>query len=186
MSNLKPKDIDFEIASRTFEYCPDSGEFTWLPRIRDEFVSDQSFNRWNSIFSGKPAFTNINAKGYAQAKVWGNRYLAHRVAWVLHYGRPPEFWIDHINGNRCDNRICNLRDVNPTQNGYNRSKNRNNTSGVKGVSYDKRHSKWKVRITMDGKCVNLGQFDLFDDAVSCYYQNYKLFHGEYGRVSWDV
>ena len=80
---------------------------------------------------------NIDAiNGYKVGSVFSKRLLAHRVAWAIYYGVWPEDCIDHINGDRSDNRISNLRDANKSTNGMNRGPQRNNSSGMKGIYFD--------------------------------------------------
>ena len=186
VSNLNPKDMSYDMAINTFAYNSISGEFLWLPRDRTGFNSEGSFKRWNYLYAGRPAFTNINPHGYAHTKVWGVRYLAHRVAWVIHYGVGADLWIDHINGNRADNRIYNLREVTPAQNGFNRAENKNNKCGLKGVTFHPRNSKWQARIRVGDKKVSLGYFHTKEDAHDAYIRAAMEFHGDYWRASKDV
>ncbi len=78
----------------------------------------------------------------------------------------PSGEIDHINGDRTDNRICNLRDVTSAGNSCNRRRQDRNTSGVTGVAWDKRASRWQARIGLNGKQKYLGYFDSLDEAVA--------------------
>lgn len=76
---------------------------------------------------------SIHTKGYIQITIGGARYLAHRLAWFFEYGMWPSNQIDHINGNRSDNSIVNLRDVSNAENGRNAKRFVTNRSGVTGV-----------------------------------------------------
>lgn len=96
-----------------------------------------------------------------------------------------EFYVDHIIHNDeekrgLDNRKSNLRIVNPTQNVQNSKKSIRNTSGVKGVNWDKKRNKWRVRITIDGKRIELGWFDNKEDAVKVREETENKYWGEYG------
>ena len=96
-------------------------------------------------------------------------YLAHRIIWLGSYGYFPENEIDHINGIRNDNRLCNLREVSRQCNQRNKNIGIKKISGVKGVCWDKSKNKsknkWKVQIRINNKTYNIGHFINFDEAV---------------------
>ena len=102
--------------------------------------------------------------GYTKIGVNRRYYKAHRLAWLYVYGEWPTYQIDHINRDRADNRICNLRDVTHQQNLCNTNTYSNNTSGHKGVRY--RNGKFAARIRVNYKFVQLGTFECFDEAVA--------------------
>jgi len=108
----------------------------------------------------------IMNKGYYRVKIDGIPYLVHRLAWLYTFGVFPEYDIDHINGNRLDNRINNLREVTSQGNAQNRKLGSNNTSGVVGVRWSKFHSKWYAVINVNKKQKHLGYFENKEDAVS--------------------
>jgi hypothetical protein len=91
--------------------------------------------------------------------------------------------VDHINGNGLDNRRCNLRPCTNSQNLCNRGRTRNNTSGYKGVSWDKRAHKWEASIGVDGKHKHLGRFDSREDAARAYNEAAKRLHGNFARLN---
>ena len=122
--------------------------------------------------------------GYRDAHYDGKHYLAHRIIWEMHNGPIPEgAEIDHMNHNRLDNRIENLRLVSHSENQKNQKAHRMNTSGVTGVHWCKSRCKWVARITVDGKHINLGGFDSKDSAVSARKTAEKRFgfHGNHGK-----
>lgn len=104
--------------------------------------------------------------GYVFVSLEGRHWRAHRLVWLYVIGRDPEGEIDHINGDRSDNRIVNLRDVSREVNAKNLSKGCTNTSGVVGVSWVTRKEKWRAYITASYKQVHLGYFGSLLDAVS--------------------
>lgn len=120
------------------------------------------WQRWNKVWSGKEALGSVGVTGAKSGCVLGKPILAHRAAWVLHYGKWPDGEIDHINGVRTDNRICNLRDVDKGGNQRNATRRKDNTSGYAGVY------KWKKRylahIRIDGKLKVIGRFDTAEEA----------------------
>lgn len=89
--------------------------------------------------------------------------------------------VDHINGNRQDNRKCNLRLVTPQQNNMNRGVSTRNTSGVVGVRFNKRYSKWNANITFEGFTYSLGYYEDINDAIEARKQAEIKYFGEYRR-----
>lgn len=161
---LSPNEI-----SKIIDYNPLTGVMRWKERARNDFESDSIFKMWSARFAGKEVGTihrQSGGKHYRIGNINRRLYRMHRVAWAIHYGAWPNGEIDHINGNGCDNRICNLRDVNSSENRANVRRQSNNTSGVTGVTWDKNRRKWKAQIKKNGKIINIGRFDDFDDAVS--------------------
>ena len=94
-------------------------------------------------------------------------------------GSWPEKEIDHINNNTLDNRFVNLREADHQQNGYNKKLQANNTSGVKGVYWDKSRCKWMARLNINGRMVNLGRFANIEDAVKKIMEEREKHHGEF-------
>jgi hypothetical protein len=87
--------------------------------------------------------------------------------------------VDHINHITYDNRKCNLRIVNRTQNNYNHNLMKTNTSGQKGVSYHKTYKKWEARVWIKNKTIHLGYYDNFEDAVKIRKEAEEKYYGEY-------
>ena len=102
--------------------------------------------------------------GYIVTNVFGRNYLLHRLIWFWHFGDWPKL-LDHIDQNRSNNRIENLRSVNKRINVYNTDKLwSHNTSGIRGVSWDSKNKKWTARFKCNGKYEFLGYFDSKEDA----------------------
>lgn len=148
------------------EYDPEIGSLRWRVRPASLFASQRSCSTWNARYAGQPAMTAKNAHGYACGPILGKTYLAHRVIWAMMNGVWPEGEIDHINGDRSDNRLGNLREVKHRENSINACKNYNNTSGETGVYWRNDNRKWVAKIGIKGKLLHLGCFDSFEDAVS--------------------
>lgn len=89
--------------------------------------------------------------------------------------------IDHINGDKTDNRKSNLRVCTQHQNSMNRKLNSNNKSGYKGVSFNNQTHKWKARIKFNYQNIALGEFDKIEDAIAARIEAEKLYFGEYSR-----
>jgi hypothetical protein len=134
---------------------------------------------FKSIKTGKK-LGYIDAK-YERIEIKGKAYYTHRLAWLYMYGRFPELDIDHINCNKLDNRICNLRVATCIENLRNTGKNKRNTSGAKNVYYHKPTNKWQVRVSIDGKSKHLGLFDDFELADLVATEARNKYHGEFAR-----
>lgn len=108
----------------------------------------------------------LSSKNYWQIRINKQLYESHRLAWLYIYGYFPENQIDHINQNRSDNRIKNLRESSRQCQIRNSKKHINNTSGVTGVCWAKDTQKWQAQITVNLKLYYLGQFYNFTEAVA--------------------
>ena len=176
------------VLRRLLDYNPETGELRWKERPVWMFANTHlggrfaSRKQWNTRYANRPAFTSVNDAGYFYGRVFKSGHRAHRIIWALHYGEHPVGEIDHINGDRKDNRISNLRDVSRKENRRNTRRLDSNTSGRTGVSWSKSNSKWHAYIGSRNTRQNLGWFESFDDAVSARRRaerrhNYHLNHG---------
>ena len=119
------------VLRKLLNYDPDTGILTWKPRSLSAFSSYRIFRSWNSRYANKPAGTAVN--GYLNLILNSSTIGAHRIAWAIYYDKWPTDHIDHINGNRADNRILNFRCVTKGQNNRNAKRRADNKSGVTGV-----------------------------------------------------
>jgi hypothetical protein len=159
--------LSFELANEFLTYNSETGKFIWKWRDRKHFSNDRNCNMWNTRFANAVAGFD-DGIGYQKIKVNGNIYLAHRLAWLLHYGVWPENEIDHINNVRDDNRIENLREATRSQNGRNKSSAKESSSKYLGVSWHKATNKWQASIRVDGTLYYLGLFTVEEDAARAY------------------
>jgi hypothetical protein len=171
-----------EILHHLFGYNPEEGILYWLPRPQSMFKTYRTFKAWNSKNAGMPAYTAVN-KGYHYGRTMGNTFMAHRVIWLLQTGKWPDSEVDHIDGDRSNNKWENLRLATHSQNNMNKSALSNNTSGVKGVFWNKRIQKWQSQIGLNGKRIHLGYYENIKDAAAAYASASLRYHGEYGRPS---
>jgi len=155
-----------EVLRQLLRYEPETGKLFWLPRPRELCPSHRAWVAHVSQFSGKEALTSLDAHGYKTGAIFRVKVRAHRVAFAIFYGYWPTLLIDHINGDRADNRICNLRDVSNTANLRNAKTSVLNTSGVKGVYFVRTTGKWMASIRRGGKMRSLGHFADKNDAIS--------------------
>jgi len=178
-SGHNPKQLPpLDYLKECFSYDSETGTLTWNVRPLVHFKTPKSCATWNKRFSGKEAGTAHSA-GYISVAVQDSLYLAHRLAYYMGTGVAPD-QIDHINGVRADNRLCNLRSTCQTENMRNAKKYNTNTSGVTGVSYDKAKGKWHSYLSQE----SLG---VFTDKIDAIYARYWAeqdagYHENHGRV----
>ena len=117
---------------------------------------------------------------YYKTSIYRKKYFLHRLIFLWHKGYMPKT-CDHINGDKTDNRIENLREVTLSQNNHNRRINKNSTSGVKGVSWNKRLCKWEASIKCNCKKYYLGRFDDIKEASRQVKKVREELHGKYAH-----
>lgn len=118
--------------------------------------------QWDARFAGEEALSVKTSKGYLHGSLNGQSVLAHRVIFKMFHGLEP-IEVDHINGNKTDNRPSNLQASDQSRNQKNAFKQRNNSSGANGV-YRRNGGRWRARAVVDGLSVNIGTFDSFEAA----------------------
>lgn len=163
--------IDQQLAIALFDYDPETGSLTWR-------LSTNSFKK------GEEAGSVSGAHGYTDYRnvvVFGDRYKAHRLIWLMRTGSWPSGHIDHMDGNGLNNKWDNLREATPSQNAMNQKVRSDSASGCKGISYDKRRDMWYAYIDIDGSRVHLGRHENKDEAVAVRLAAEKRYHGEYAR-----
>lgn len=124
-----------------------------------------------------------NPLGHIRVAVQGVQYFGHQLAWAHYYGVWPTNYIDHINGDPGDNRIDNLRLCTHAENCRNGKLRSSNSSGFKGVSFDKSRQKWNAEITHQRRKIHLGRYETREEAAIAYDAAAKKFHGEFARVN---
>jgi hypothetical protein len=143
---------DAEQIRAALDYNPETGEFTFRPRGNQRF---------DGRFAGRRTFSTLDTDGYCQGQVLGAMRRANRVAWVHYHGEWPNGEVDHINGDRADNRITNLRCVSARENRRNQRPRR---SIPLGVSRNRNGKRWRATIRADGVYQHLGTFDTVEEA----------------------
>jgi hypothetical protein len=158
---------------QAFDYTPTTGDLSWRARP-DTGRAARIFNNMGLV--GKTTGC-LNGCGYLRI-LWNRKhYVAHRLAWKHFYGREPQGELDHINGNRSDNRIANLREADTSQNCANVPLRKDNTSGLKGVRAYK--GKYVASVRKDKKVVFYATFDTAAEAYEAYCREAKMAHGEF-------
>lgn len=151
---------------RLFDYDPETGALTW--------------RTGPARYRGKAAGTLLNT-GYRSISVRGRRYVAHRLAWVHFHGKPPTKFLDHINGDRDDNRIVNLREATNAENMANAKCYATNKIGLKGVSA--KRGRWRAVIVDGGRQRFLGMFDTPEEAHAAYIKAAEKRFGQFARAA---
>ena len=148
-------------------YNPETGIFTWL--------ETSSLKMRHGDVAG-----HKNEKGYIVITINGKIYRAHRLAWI-YMNETLSCCIDHINTIKDDNRISNLRLATLNQNSFNKKLSKNNTSGVKGVSWNKLTKKWTARIKINNKQITVGAFSDIELAKKVIMEARIKYHGDYAN-----
>ena len=120
--------------------------------------------------------------GYIRIQIKKVRYAAHRLAWLYMYGYMPKEQVDHINGNRSDNRICNLREANASQNSLNRKTLESTISNIKNVNLHKETGKWRVRCTINKIRKDFGLFDSLEFAELVAKEVMEKYYGKFAKI----
>lgn len=159
-----------EFLRELLDYDPETGVLTWKLRTPKMFRGakyspERDCAIWNTKNAGKPAFSRMNESGYLAGKISKSSLKAHRVIWMMVHGEAAN-QIDHINGDRADNRLANLRNVDHFENHKNMRMRADNTTGVSGVAWDRRRGKWQAKIGVNGQKLHLGRFTCIGQAVA--------------------
>lgn len=162
---MSRKPLPLQGIEELLAYNPATGRITWI----------------NSSASDVAGCLD-KRNGYTRIKVKGKLYAAHRIAWYLHTGQDPDLNdVDHINGDRNDNRACNLRLATRSENMKNTKKRKGSTSNYKGISWDSSRNKWRAEIRINGKNTRIGRFDTELEAHAAYCKAAAEHHGEFAN-----
>lgn len=166
---------DKEYLYKILDYEEGSGKLYWKYRDRDMFLDNRSYGKFKSQYVGKEAGHKAS-NGYIDIRILGYLIKAHRVIWKMVYGEDPDTGIDHINGNRSDNRLHNLRLATSQENARNRYSY--NKTGYKGVTKEKEVYKvqWCIKDTIYFKSG-------FDSAIEAAKFYDKVVYNEFGEFA---
>lgn len=161
----KESSLSHEFLKSKINYEKSTGIFTWR----------------NGNHSNSPRAGYVENTGYVRIVIGGYRFMAHRLAWFYVNGKWPEFEIDHIDLDKSNNAILNLREAKPSENCMNRKIRIDNQSGFKGVGFDAKSKKWRARIAVNGRRFNLGYFNTAEEAGNAIKKYRKSLHGDFSR-----
>ncbi|TPV99336.1 MAG: hypothetical protein USCAAHI_01213 [Beijerinckiaceae bacterium] len=171
--------LSVEELRELFDYDPETGELRWKV-----ISSPQSRIKAGDV-TGSIKVSRQNA--YRITHVGEIGYRTHMIAFALHYGRWPDYYIDHKNGNGLDNRISNLREATKIQNGQNRRKNMGSLTKSKGVHHIKNRNKPLVaRIRLNTALIHLGQYENEHDAALAYDRAAILAFGQFAHTNFPA
>lgn len=163
-------DLSSQRLCELLQYDPATGSLIWKARPRQDFESTRAFNTWNARYAGKSA--GWTSGRYVYVSIAKQPCLAHRIAWAVSYGAWPTGVIDHINGDKRDNRLANLRDVSGRINNENqRSAGTRKRSGLPLGVFNVPQTKairYRACIVVQKKQIRLGCFDTPEEAHAAY------------------
>lgn len=163
--------IDATYVREALSYDVETGKFIWRKR------SDMTAT-WNIRYAGTQAGW-FDVHGYIIITIKYVDYRAHRLAWLIIHGLWPKNEIDHINGDPADNRLSNLREATSSQNKMNVKRRVDNTSGVKGVSWDRSRNVWAAYVKVYGKKKHLGRFQTIELAKQARNTAAREYYGKF-------
>lgn len=166
-----------------FRYAPVTGVLIWKERPREHFPTEGGWICFNSR-NANTAAGHHETSGYVSVRVDYKPYRAHRIIWEMHNGPiPAGMQIDHIDMDRSNNRLENLRLANNAQNNSNRGLQSNNTSGFKGVYWDPERRKWVAVIKLTGKTKRIGRYSTKGLAAVARAKAALRYHGQFARLT---
>ena len=159
--------MDIETIKNIFEYK--NGKLFYINKT----------HKFSKIKIGDEA-GSLYSNGYLNVKLQNKRYGVHRLVFAMHNGYFPKM-LDHIDGNKLNNNIENLRPATRSENSSNRGLMTNNTSGIKGVAWHKTSNKWEASCQVNKKRVKIGYFDELSEAEKAVKSFREQHHGVYAR-----
>jgi len=159
-----------------------------INRIKELLLYDHETGifRWKVMRGGSLPGSiagSLTWNGYHHIMIDGKNYRAHRLAWLYIYGEWPTIDIDHVDGDRTNNKIENLRLALRSQNNINSGPPKNNTSGIRGVYWNKKAGKFTASIGVNGKSIYLGLFSSIEEALDARISAEIKYYGEFARVA---
>lgn len=171
---MNDAELTLEYAKSKLSYDERTGELRWIVSVNSRAKS------------GAVAGCDHGC-GYISVGLCGKIFLAHRLAWFIHFGTWPKLQLDHINGDKKDNRIVNLREVTNSQNAQNVIRARpESATGLRGVIFDKAKRLWRADIRINGSRKYLGYFSEKEKAHNAYLEAKSKYHIACGREALEV
>jgi hypothetical protein len=164
---MKPNPEDYHRLHQVLHYDPVAGVFTWKRRKGSRAATGQ-------------IITTKATQGYIKFNLDGFLFYGHRAAWFMHYGEVP-IEVDHCDTNKSNNAINNLRKASRSQQGANIGMFSHNTSGFKGVSFEKRRGLWEAYYAKAGRKYFVGYFHTAEAAAQARRKAFEKIFGEFAR-----
>ena len=166
---LPKNTLPIPLLNLTVGFNPVEGKLWWLERGPHWFQGAKNplreSRRWNTRYAGAEAFGTLSHYGYKTGRILGKSFYAHRVMWALMMQEWPSGFLDHINGDKTDNRITNLREAPKLLNNKNARKRKDNKSGEPCIRV-RGSGKFEVVVGLDGSYHYLGSYDDLQMAVA--------------------
>ena len=151
--------------------------------LHDYFEYKDGDLYWKITYASRKAGTKcgcVDINGYSYTMFKGKNRKNHRLIFIMFYGYCPKI-IDHIDGNKANNTIENLRKATKQKNGFNSKLSKSNKSGVKGVSWSESRKKWVVQLSVNGKNKSFGRYNDIDYAIFVANAMRNKYHKEFAR-----
>ena len=158
-------ELKLEVVNKLFRYDKETGDLVRKISVR------------KGAEAGQIVGTD-DGHGYLKTSIKGVKYFNHRIIFLMHNGYLPPF-LDHIDTNKRNNRIENLRAATITQNNHNQGRRKTNTSGVKGVRWKATHNMWSTSVTLNGKRKHVGHFRTVPEAEVAVRKAREQLHGAF-------
>lgn len=162
--------LTVERLKKSLDYDPETGVFTRL-----------STTNFNPKVVAHQRAGSLAPAGYRYVRIGKQRYAEHRLAWFYMKGVWPQEDVDHVNGVKDDNRFANLREATRSQNMANTKVQKNSTTGVKGVHFDKVNQRWVAHMRVDKRMKNLGRFDTVEEAIAVRAAAFEKVYGQFAH-----
>lgn len=165
----KTQMLTADMLRQRFDYNPEMGTFVYLHDVGKLRAGNAA--GWRDV------------RGYQKIQIDGREYKAHRLAWLYMTGSWPNKMIDHANGDTGDNRFANLREATSSQNSANSRTYATNTTGLRGVRYQRRDGRWYAILKADGRRMHLGSYASKEEAAEVYRLASAWYFGRFARTT---
>ena len=157
-----------EVLQSLLTYDPSTGILAWKPNL--PYAKQRQ--------AGKPAGT-MSKGGYLRTSIGRRMYANNRIAWKMHYGTDPVGVVDHEDGDKLNNRIANMRDASQGKNTYNQVRRVDNTTGYKGVVFNRQRQRFTANLKVNGVAIKRRFFETPEAANDFVRAERERLHGDF-------